>query len=76
MKYVVYALRSRTFCRVFAIKELYDKPIHCGTYKRLKNAKKKAREWRIGRVGTLEYPGVPVTDHGLACRKVWIEETE
>ena len=76
MKYVVYALRSRTFCRVFAVKELYDKPIHCGTYKRLKNAKKKAREWRLDRVTTREYPGGPVTDDGPTCRKVWIEEAE
>jgi len=76
MKYVVYALRSRACCRVWDMPELYDRPIKCGTYKRLKNAKKKAREWRQMRVETIEKIGGPVTDHGPTFRKVRIEETE
>lgn len=73
MKYAVYALRSRTLCRVFPMQELFDKPIFVGSYKRLKTAKRKRAEWNKGRVITID-PGGRITDHGPSMRKVWIEE--
>lgn len=40
MMYKVVSYRTRTFCKVFAVPELYDQPIIWGTWKTLRHAKK------------------------------------
>lgn len=70
MTFKVYGTISKTFQRVFDVPE---RTIEIGPYKRLKTAKRKAREWRASRVETIEEINGLSTDHGPWFKKVWIE---